>query len=55
MQHVKTPGRGSIQPPSPPPRTTVGVWICVYVQGLNTVSQMKTQVRFKSNESSTSE
>ena len=29
----KTLRRGTIQPP--PPRTTVGVWICVYVRRLN--------------------
>ena len=29
----KTPGRG-FHPPSPPPVTTVGVWICLYVRGL---------------------
>ena len=55
MQHVKTPGRGSIQPPPPPMYHGGGMNLRVYVQGLNTVSQMKTQVPFKSNEPSISE
>ena len=34
---LKTPGRGSINPP-PPPCTTVGVWICLFVRGLRFIS-----------------
>ena len=49
--------RGGVpsNPPPPPMYHGGGMNLRVYVQGLNTVSQMKTQVPFKSNEPSISE
>ena len=34
LQHIRNPGEGFHPPPSAPPCTTVGVWVCVYVRGL---------------------
>ena len=42
----KTLGRGSNTPSPPPPCTTVGVWICVYVPGLNVCDAYKLRCSF---------